>query len=72
MPEELVAAALDHGYRALALTDHNGVSGSMEFAQAARGLGLHAIHGAEIDLRDPHGGGPPGGGRRRAGQAGAT
>jgi len=52
MPDELVGAALDHGYRALALTDHNGVSGSMELAQAARSQGLQAIHGAEIDLDD--------------------
>jgi error-prone DNA polymerase len=50
LPDELVAAALEHGYGALALTDHNTVSGSMEFAVAARGLGLRAIHGAEIDL----------------------
>src|ERR1700735_3393373 len=52
LPDELVAAALDQGYEALALTDHNTVSGSMEFAVAARGLGLRAIHGAEIDLDD--------------------
>ena len=36
----------------MALTDHNGVSGSMEFAQAAAPLGLRAIHGAEVDLAD--------------------
>src|ERR1700730_8083328 len=47
MPDELVPAALELGHRALALTDHNSVSGSMELAQAARGLGLRAIHGAE-------------------------
>jgi error-prone DNA polymerase len=52
LPDELVAAALEHGYGALALTDHNTVCGSMEFAVAARGLGLRAIHGAEIDLED--------------------
>ena len=40
------------GYGALALTDHNSVSGSMEFAVAARALGLRAIHGAELDLDD--------------------
>ena len=40
------------GYGAMALTDHNSVSGSMEFAQAAGALGLRAIHGAEIDLDD--------------------
>jgi error-prone DNA polymerase len=52
LPEELVAAALELGYGTLALTDHDGVWGSMEFAQAARGLGLHAIHGAELSLDD--------------------
>ncbi len=51
-PEELVAAALKRGYSALALTDHDSLSGSMEFAQAARSLGLRAIHGAEVTLDD--------------------
>ncbi|MGI8429951.1 MAG: PHP domain-containing protein, partial [Solirubrobacteraceae bacterium] len=50
LPDELVTAALELGYEALALTDHNSVSGSMEFAVSARALGLRAIHGAEIDL----------------------
>jgi error-prone DNA polymerase len=52
LPDELVAAACELGYDALALTDHNSVSGSMEFAVAAQALGLRAIHGAEIDLDD--------------------
>ncbi len=52
LPDELVAAALELGYESLALTDHNSVSGSMEFAVAARALGLRAIHGAELDLDD--------------------
>src|SRR5919202_3185435 len=51
-PLELVGAALERGQEALALTDHNTVSGSMEFAQAAQAVGLRAIHGAEIDLDD--------------------
>jgi error-prone DNA polymerase len=50
LPEELATAAVALEYDALALTDHNTVSGSMEFAEAAAGLGLRAIHGAEIDL----------------------
>jgi error-prone DNA polymerase len=54
LPEELVAAALERGHEALALTDHNTVSGSMELAQAASSLGLKAIHGAEVDLVDVH------------------
>ncbi len=52
LPDELAGAAAELGYGAMALTDHNGVSGSMEFAQAASPLGLRAIHGAEVDLDD--------------------
>ncbi len=52
LPDELAAAAAELGYEAMALTDHNGVSGSMEFVQAAAPLGLRAIHGAEVDLED--------------------
>ncbi|MEA2183844.1 MAG: error-prone polymerase, partial [Solirubrobacteraceae bacterium] len=51
-PEELVAAALKRGHGAYALTDHDSLSGSMEFAQAAKALGLRAIHGAEVTLDD--------------------
>jgi error-prone DNA polymerase len=51
-PDELVAAAVERGHGALALTDHDTVSGSMEFAQAAGALGLKAIHGAEVTLED--------------------
>ncbi len=51
-PDELVAAAVDRGHDALALTDHDSLSGSMEFAQAAAALGLRAIHGAEVTLAD--------------------
>jgi error-prone DNA polymerase len=52
LPDELVPTALELGYRAMALTDHNTVSGSMEFAVSARALGLRPIHGAEVDLAD--------------------
>ncbi|HEX6621842.1 MAG TPA: error-prone DNA polymerase [Solirubrobacteraceae bacterium] len=53
LPDELVAAALERGHTALALTDHDSVSGSMEFAQAARDLGgLRPIHGAEVTVTD--------------------
>ncbi len=52
LPDELVDAALAAGHTALALTDHDTVSGSMEFAQAARTRGLRAIHGAEVSLDD--------------------
>jgi error-prone DNA polymerase len=52
LPDEIVPAALELGYEAVALTDHNSVSGSMEFAVSARALGLRPIHGAEVDLAD--------------------
>ncbi len=52
LPEELAGSAAGLGYAAVALTDHDSVSGSMEFAQAARGLGLKAIHGTELTLDD--------------------
>jgi len=52
LPEELVARAMELGYDTYALTDHNSVSGSMEFAQMAGSLGLRAIHGAELSLTD--------------------
>lgn len=51
-PEELVLRAVELGYPALALTDHNGLYGSMEFAHAARRAGLQPITGAEVTLRD--------------------
>ena len=38
-PDELVFTAARLGYHALALTDHNGLYGSMAFAQAARQAG---------------------------------
>ena len=39
LPDELAAAAAELGYPALALTDHDGVWGSLEFAQACKGSG---------------------------------
>jgi error-prone DNA polymerase len=50
LPQELAQSARELGHQALALTDHNSVSGSMELAQAGSDHGLRAIHGAEIDL----------------------
>jgi error-prone DNA polymerase len=49
-PEELVARAADLGYEALALTDHDGVYGSLEFAHAAKALGVRPLTGAEVTL----------------------
>lgn len=52
LPEQLVLEAKALGYPALALTDHNGVYGSMTFAQAAKDLDLQPITGAEVTLLD--------------------
>jgi error-prone DNA polymerase len=49
-PMELAGAANAHGYPAFALTDHDGVWGSMEFAEACAGLGVRAITGAELTV----------------------
>jgi error-prone DNA polymerase len=49
-PEELAARAGELGYEALALTDHDGVYGSLEFAHAAKAFGVRPITGAEITL----------------------
>jgi error-prone DNA polymerase len=51
-PEELAARAAELGYEALALTDHDGVYGSLEFAHAAKHLGVRPITGAEVTLAD--------------------
>ncbi|MBT4187059.1 MAG: DNA polymerase III subunit alpha, partial [Gemmatimonadales bacterium] len=51
-PEELAVRAAEFGYPALALTDHNGLYGSMEFAHAARRVNVQPITGAEVTLRD--------------------
>src|SRR6059058_2779642 len=52
LPEQLALTASQLGYPALALTDHNGLYGSMAFAQQAKSLGLQAITGAELTLLD--------------------
>src|SRR5579864_4101836 len=49
-PEELAARAAELGYEALALTDHDGVYGSLEFAHAAKHFGIRPITGAEVTL----------------------
>jgi error-prone DNA polymerase len=50
-PEELAARAAELGYGALALTDHDGIYGSLEFAHAAKFIGVRPITGAEVTLR---------------------
>src|SRR5205809_3958801 len=49
-PEELAVRVAELGYEAVALTDHDGVYGSLEFAHAAKHLGVRAITGAEITV----------------------
>jgi error-prone DNA polymerase len=49
-PTELAAAAGHLGYPAFALTDHDGIWGSMEFAQACRGFGVRGITGTELTV----------------------
>src|SRR6266545_662644 len=49
-PEELAAQAAELGHEALALTDHDGVYGSLEFADAAKAFGVRPITGAEVAL----------------------
>src|SRR5439155_21288655 len=51
LPEELAARAAELGYDAFALTDHDGVYGSLEFAHAAKHFGVRAITGAEVTLQ---------------------
>src|SRR5947209_17559797 len=52
LPEELAVRAAELGYPALALTDHDGVYGSLEFAHAAKHFGVRPITGAELTLGD--------------------
>ncbi|EUA91973.1 PHP domain protein [Mycobacterium ulcerans str. Harvey] len=49
-PEELVEEAARLDLRALALTDHNGLYGAVRFAEAASGLGVRTVFGAELSL----------------------
>src|SRR6267378_1710482 len=51
-PEENLAEAHRLGYPAVALTDRNGIYGSLAFAHAAQPLGMQAITGAEVTLSD--------------------
>ncbi len=47
---ELAQHAQTLGYTALALTDHDGLYGAMEFARACRTWGVRPITGAEVTL----------------------
>lgn len=54
LPAELIEQAADLGYTALALTDHNTVSGAMELAMSARDTPVRGIFGAEVNVQHPH------------------
>ncbi len=49
-PEALVERAVALGYRALAVTDHDGFYGVSRFWQAAREAGLPAVYGVEVGM----------------------
>ena len=51
-PEELVLAAKKSAMKAIALTDHNGLYGAVEFFQKAQEYGIKPIIGSEISLND--------------------
>jgi error-prone DNA polymerase len=51
-PVELAGAAAQQGHAALAVTDHDGLHGAMEAAQALKPLGVRPITGAELTLDD--------------------
>src|SRR5918999_5111856 len=51
-PVEIAATAARQGHGILALTDHDGLHGAMEHAQACKSLGIRPITGAEITLDD--------------------
>src|SRR5215218_5964960 len=52
-PMELADAAEALGYPAFALTDHDGIWGSREFAESCRELRLRPITGAELTVALP-------------------
>ena len=53
-PEELAHRAAELGYEALAITDHDGIWGAMEFAQACTAFGVRPIVGAEMTVDGFH------------------
>ena len=54
-PDELALRAAELGYRELALTDHDGIWGSMEFACACHAQGIRPITGAEVTVAEATG-----------------
>jgi len=52
LPEELALRASELGQEAIAATDHDGLYGSMEMAQACSAAGIRAITGTELTVTD--------------------
>ena len=50
LPAEMADRAAELGHPALALTDHDGLCGSLEFAHAAAAAGVRPITGAELTV----------------------
>ncbi|MDH3463678.1 MAG: PHP domain-containing protein, partial [Acidimicrobiia bacterium] len=57
-PEDLIESAVELGYEALAVTDHDGFYGVSRFWQAAKATGLPVIYGVEIGLEPGDDGDP--------------
>lgn len=53
--DELLVRAAAQGHRALALTDHEAMYGSMEFARSAKEAGLRPITGLELTVAEADG-----------------
>ena len=51
-PQELAGEAAEQGHTALALTDHDGLHGAMEMAQALKRTAVRHITGAEMTMED--------------------
>jgi len=50
--ETLIRQAATFGYTSLAVTDHDNLSGSVKFCEAARAYGIRPILGAEVTFED--------------------
>ncbi|MBC8506095.1 MAG: DNA polymerase III subunit alpha [Anaerolineales bacterium] len=50
-PQDLVNAAVEHGMSALALTDHHGLTGALEFYEACLDAGIKPILGLEVAVQ---------------------
>ena len=48
--DQLVSRAYELRYEAIALTDHDNLSGAMQFSQVTRSVNIHGIIGAELTL----------------------